>query len=111
MMIQGETIKYSKQKAREKRTEETRLEKEITKMEMKFLASKQESDHIKLEALKNELEERRRPIIEGLITRSRVSWHEEGERSKKYVFVVRKEKLQYEKYSMYSRWKSHYYQQ
>lgn len=90
MMIRGETIKYSKQKARCTRVIETNLEKEIAKAEERFILSGLESDANQLDVLKNELEDLRRPLIDGFITRSRVSWHEKGERNSKYFLSLEK---------------------
>ena len=90
MMIRGETVKYSKQKARRTRMSQAALETKIAEAEDKLIFSRQHSDANELDRLKNELEEMRRPIIDGLIIRSRVSWHEEGERSSKYFLSLEK---------------------
>ena len=95
MMIRGETIKYSKHKARQQRTEQNRLETKIAKIEKTLKDSSTENDIIQFEAMKTELEELRRPMIDGLIIRSRVAWHEEGERSTKYFLSL--EKRNYDK--------------
>ena len=44
----------------------------------------------KLDDAKKKLEEFRRPMIDGLIVRSRVAWHEQGERSSKYFWSLEK---------------------
>ena len=90
MMIRGETVKYSKQKARRTRMSEVSLETKIAEAEDKLIRSGQQNDANELDRLKNELEEIRRPMIDGLITRSRVSWHEQGERSSKYFLSLEK---------------------
>lgn len=94
MMIRGETIKFSKQKARQKRTAEARLETDIVKAEEKLTESSQQEDLEELERLKKELEELRKPMIDGLIVRSRVAWHEQGERSTKYFLTLEKKNYQ-----------------
>ena len=90
MMIRGETVKYSKQKARRTRMLEVSLETKIAEAEDKLIRSGQQNDANELDRLKSELEEIRRPMIDGLITRSRVSWHEQGERSSKYFLSLEK---------------------
>ena len=90
MMIRGETIQYSKQKAKQTRIATSNLEKQIAQSENNFLASGLESDMVQLDTLKSKLEELRRPIIDGLIVRSRVAWHEEGERNTKYFLSLEK---------------------
>ena len=90
MMIRGETVKYCKQKARRKRIAEATFETKIAETEDRLIRSRQQSDVNELYRLKNELEEMRRPIIDGLIIRSRVSWHEHGERSSKYFLSLEK---------------------
>ena len=90
MMVRGETVRFSKQKAKHKRKTETDLEKQIAQAEDNFLTSGQHGDAIELDVLKNKLEELRRPIIDGLIVRSRVAWHEKGERNTKYFLSLEK---------------------
>ena len=90
MMIRGETVRFSKQKARRKRTVEETLLKDIVKAEENFLGSGQQSEASELEVLKNKLEDLRRPMIDGMIVRSRVSWHEQGERNTKYFLSLEK---------------------
>ena len=98
MLIRGETVKYSKQKARQKRTAEANLETEIAKAEAKLIETGQQIDIDRAESLKKELEDLRKPMIDGLIIRSKVQWHEEGERSTKYFLSL--EKRNYHKKSI-----------
>ena len=90
MMIRGETVQFSKQKAKRKKVAETNLEKLIAEAENKLTSSGLNSDLVHLDTLKNELEELRRPMIEGAIIRSRVAWHEHGERNTKYFLSLEK---------------------
>ena len=90
MMIRGETVKFSKQKAKRRRKTQDKLMTEIENAEEKFAQSGLQNDANRLDILKKELEELRRPIIDGLITRSRVSWHEKGERNTKYFLSLEK---------------------
>ena len=82
--------RYSKQKAIRTRMIETKLEEEIAKSEEIFISSGLESDANQLDALKDELEDLQRPLIDGFITRSRVSWHEKGERISRYFLSLEK---------------------
>lgn len=90
MMIRGETVQYSKEKAKRTRLKERNLEEKIARSELDFSVSGEESDATELDLLKNQLEELRRPMIEGLIVRSRVAWHEQGERNSKYFLSLEK---------------------
>ena len=90
MMLRGESIKFSKQYAKRIRAEEEHLKQKIMSAHEKFNKSGLEQDSEDLELVKSELEELRQPIIEGLIIRSRVAWHEQGERSSKYFLSLEK---------------------
>lgn len=90
MMIRGETVRFSKQKARRARLTEANLITEIAGAETQLLASGLQRDVTHLHILKQNLEEMRRPMIDGLIVRSRVSWHEKGERNTKYFLSLEK---------------------
>ena len=90
MMIRGETLKFSKQKARKNRLEESKLESEIQQLSHTFNASKTQENLKHLEDAQYKLGETRRPKIQGLITRSRVKWFEEGEKCSKYFLGLEK---------------------
>lgn len=90
MMLRGETVKYSKQKARSSRNLESKLIAEIIEAEEKFVMTGLQSDASNIQTLKDRLEELRRPLIEGLIVRSRVAWHEQGERNSRYFLSLEK---------------------
>ena len=88
MMLRGETVRFSKEKAKRIRETEANLEKQIVQAEQNLLASGHQDDLIKVELLKNQLVESRRHIIDGLIVRSRVAWHEKGERNTNYFLSL-----------------------
>ena len=90
MMIRGESVKYSKRKARNLRALEKQAEIEIKEAENKFATSGNQDDAISLDIAKNKLEEIRKPMIEGLIIRSRVAWHQHGERNSAYFLSLEK---------------------
>ena len=90
MMIRGETVRFSKSKARQRREDESRIMAEINKLNGIFSSRKGEEDLERLEDAQRQLEEIRKPIIQGLITRSRVNWYEEGEKCSKYFLSLEK---------------------
>ena len=94
MMIRGESVKYSKQKARRHRKLEKQIEAEIREAQNKLAASGTHQDAVLVDTVKKKLENIREPMIEGLITRSRVTWHEQGERSSQYFLSLEKRNFQ-----------------
>ena len=90
MMIRGETVRFSKLKARALRTEENGLMREINNLHEICNKNKNQNDFIRLETARNRLEELRKPKIQGQIIRSRARWYEEGERSSKYFLSLEK---------------------
>ena len=90
MMIRGETVRFSKQKAKRLRSVEAKLMAEIIDAENKFTLTGLQSDATELDVIKTKLEELRRPIVDGMIVRSRVAWYEHGEKSSKYFLSLEK---------------------
>ena len=90
MMLRGESIRFAKQQAKKTKAKEDELKREIEKAQEQFNSSALESDLNLLDIAKNNLEEARRPMIEGLIVRSRAQWHEHGEKSSKYFLSLEK---------------------
>ena len=90
MLIRGETVRYSKRKARRSRKEESDMMCKIDRLKHAFDQNKSQSDLALLEEAQHELENFRKPKIQGLITRSRVNWYEEGEKSSKYFLSLEK---------------------
>ena len=90
MMIRGESIKFAKQQAKRLKAKEEELKRAVDKAQEKFSSTNLESDLDILNIAKSNLEESRRPMIEGLIVRSRVQWHEQGERNSKYFLSLEK---------------------
>ena len=90
MMIRGETIQFSKRKARRDREEESKIIKEIEALQ-KNLTNNISDAHTNLVlAAQEKLEQIRAPKIQGLITRSRVNWHDQGEKCTKYFLSLEK---------------------
>ena len=90
MMLRGATIKYSKRKARKYREKEEELIKTINSLRERMPEEMSDQNLDQLEMLERKLEELRAPKIQGFIIRSRVSWHDEGERCTKYFLSLEK---------------------
>ena len=90
MMIRGETVRFSKRKARRHREEETSLVVEINHLKSKADEEKSQYAVEKLDEAKKKLEQLRAPAIQGMIIRSRVAWYEDGEKSSKYFLSLEK---------------------
>ena len=90
MLLRGESVKFAKQKAKQRRAREDSLKEEVAKAQEKFTATALESDANLLHIAQDKLEEARQPTIDGLIVRSRVAWHQNGERNSKYFLSLEK---------------------
>lgn len=90
MMIRGETVRFSKQKARRLRLKEHEILMDINRRQELFNTNKSENNLRLLEDAKHSLESVRKSKINGLITRSRVQWFEEGEKCTKYFLSLEK---------------------
>ena len=90
MLIRGETVQYSKRKAKQKREKGKHLMAEITRAESRADSAQSEENISHLNSLKEKLENLRKPFIDGLIVRTRAKWHEEGERPSKYFLSMEK---------------------
>ena len=88
MMLRGESVKLSKRYARQNRLEEEKLKREVDRAQEHFNSTSSESDLNHLDVVKNKLEEIRKPKIDGLIVRSRVQWHEQGEKKVRSTFYL-----------------------
>ena len=90
MIIRGETVKFSKQKAKKAREKEKEINDKICRIK-KFMEENPSPDTFQnLEEAQRDLQELRQPKIQGLITRSRVSWYEDGEKCSKYFLSLEK---------------------
>jgi len=78
--------KYSKKKAEERKDKQNELQTNLKLAEEELDGGFSEEKQAQYESIKRELEELDSRITEGLIVRSRIRWHEEGEKSTSYFF-------------------------
>ena len=90
MMIRGETVKFSKRKARKNREKEDEITNIISSIRHSLHSNSSLENLKRLEEAQQALEDIRKPKIQGLITRSRVKWHEDGEKCSKYFLSLEK---------------------
>ena len=90
MMIRGETVKYAKQKAKRRREQEKELMSQIELANTEFAHTKSEEVAVRINSYNEQLERIRKPLIDGLIVRSRTKWHEDGEKSSKFFLGLEK---------------------
>ena len=88
MKIRGETVRYSKRKTKHRKAKEKELILQIAEAHTAYSETRTEENAIRVKLYQAQLEEFRKPIIDGLIVRSRTQWHEEGEKSTKYFLGV-----------------------
>ena len=88
--MRTETVSFAIRKRRCRNSEEHNIEKEIKKLEQIAQNNPNQEEITGLEIAKEKLENIRRQKIEGIITRSRAKWHEQGERSTAYFLSLEK---------------------
>ena len=89
MIIRGETVKYSKVKA--KRSKEKELIAQINSAASTIFSKSRSEECVSgLRTCKEQLEKFRKPIINGLIVRSRTRWHDDVEKPSKYFLSLEK---------------------
>ena len=81
------TIQYAKQKKRKQVNFEKELETRLIEMERNTIT---DSNVMEYEHIKKQLKEIENEKIKGMLVRSRVEWHEKGEKSTKYFFDLEK---------------------
>ena len=82
--IRGESISYSKLKAKERRNRIQTIENRLKMCEEKIAESPTQENLANLESAKTEYEKEYDYIVRGSIIRSRATWFEQGERNNKY---------------------------
>ena len=79
-------MKYSKERAREKRERVSNIENMLQTCEENCSRCPSKENFEQLEVLKIEYDDIYRELAEGAIIRSKATWYEKGERSNKYFF-------------------------
>ena len=77
-------MKYSKEKAHERKSRRSFLEKRVKTLELEITAESSEELLEEYHTKKNELESIYNFIAEGIILRSKVNWYDDGEKSSTY---------------------------
>ena len=91
MEIRGFTIKYSKIKAKKRKTEEVILQHKANKLLQKSAKNPSDKQLLnELYATKSRLETIMRQKTKGVIIRSKARWREQGERNTRYFFNLEK---------------------
>ena len=83
-------MKYSKEKAHERKSRRSFLEKKVKTLELEITADSSEDLLEEYHTYKDELESIYNYITEGIILRSKVDRYEHGERSSKYFLNLEK---------------------
>ena len=96
MEIRGFTVKYSKNKSRERKSTETKLQNRINEL-FKRAETEPNNKHIicEIQSIRLRLKKIMQCKTKGAILRSKVRWYEEGERNTRYFYNL--EKRNYEK--------------
>ncbi|KAL9966672.1 hypothetical protein ACROYT_G024784 [Oculina patagonica] len=88
--IRAFTIKYSKEKAKERRERLAEAEKKVKKHESICNNDPSQNNVNDLEAAKHEYELLHDYVVRGYIVRSRINWYENGEKNSKYFLNLEK---------------------
>ena len=88
--IRTETITYSINKKKQMQLEERRILQEIGRLEVRCSEQPGNSIVEQLAMKHKELEEVRKPLVDGLIVRSRAKWYELAEKSSQYFLNLEK---------------------
>ena len=90
MEIRGFCVQYSKRKNRDKRNEERDLQKQINTLMIALQTNRTKDNITRLHTLRARLNQIAEYRTMGAMVRSRVRWHEEGERNTKYFLNLEK---------------------
>ena len=90
MEIRGFCVQYSKRKNRDKRNEERDHQKQIDTLMIALQTNRTKDNITRLHTLRARLNQIAEYRTRGAMVRSRVCWHEEGERNTKYFLNLEK---------------------
>ena len=88
--MRTETISYSIHKRRKSMEEESRIIREIQRIENLTVHNMTDEMQSRLAVCRENLEDLRKVKMEGIVTRSRTRWYEEGEKSTAYFMGLEK---------------------
>ena len=88
--VRGESLKYSKIKARERNKRQIDIEKELHELEQKLAEENTDQIINKIEALQTELKELYETRTKGSIIRAKCRWLKDGEKNSKYFIGLEK---------------------
>ena len=91
--IRGFCVQYSKRKNRIKRNRERNLQKEINDLMTLLQPNRSKENIAKLYQLRAQLNQIAEYKTEGAMIRSRILWHEKGEKNTKYVLNLEKRRF------------------
>ena len=91
--IRQVTLKYSKTKARERRSRLWEIENKLKERQEIFDTFSTESNAIQLETIKSEYNSLYDYTTQGNVIRSRANWYEHGEKNNKYFLNLESRKM------------------
>ena len=91
--IRQVTLKYSKTKARERRSRLWEIENKLKERQEIFDTFPTESNAIQLETIKSEYNSLYDYTTQGNVIRSRANWYEHGEKNNKYFLNLESRKM------------------
>ena len=91
--IRQVTMKYSKTKAKERRSRLCEIENKLKECQEIFDSNPTENNAVQLETIKSEYNSLYDYIIQGNVIRSRANWYEHGEKNNKYFLNLESRKM------------------
>lgn len=91
--IRQVTMKYSKTKAKERRSRLCEIENKLKECQEIFDSNPTENNAVQLETIKSEYNSLYDYIIHGNVIRSRANWYEHGEKNNKYFLNLESKKM------------------
>ena len=91
--IRQVTMKYSKTKAKERRSCLCEIEKKLRECQEIFYSNPTENNAVQLETIKSEYNSLYNYIIQGNVIRSITNWYEHGEKNNKYFLNLESRKM------------------
>ena len=86
-------MKYSKTKAKERRSRLCEIENNLKECQEIFVSNPTENNAVQLETIRPEYNSLYDYIIQGNVIRSRANWYEHGEKNNKYFLNLESRKM------------------